>query len=624
MMKKLVLPLTGLLLCLCVLLVACGKVLSQGLGDARATRAGQLTPASSYEDVLSRLLSARGGREPGSSALRNDLAFDGAAVPEASLTEAPMAEDTQYSAAADSAPGADFSTASQVEGVDEADIVRTDGQYIYAASGSQLRIYEAAGAESRLVGRAELSGRDSDGSREISELYLSGSTLAVLCSDYRWDEETGSSARTSVQLLDISDPADVRFGECLGQDGYYHDSRLSDGVLYLISDDYRWDYAEDDAPERYIPALYTNEASALPEPGCILLPETLPEGAGYTVVSAIDVAAGRRLDSYTVLDSVSTVYMSKTSLYLCADRYAETESAPRTEHQYTVVDYSSGAATGITAFDLAGGLALRASGELPGRLLNQSSLDEKDGYLRLAVTENTDQWSVYTDPAYDFVNYRWGEGQQSSSLYILDGALNIVGSLTGLGQNEQIYSVRFDGDLCYFVTFRQTDPLFAADLSDPARPVILSALKLPGFSSYLHVYGDGLLFGLGQWADEETGFAQALKLAMYDSSDPAELRELDVLLLEDCWYSPALYDHKALLILPEQNRIGFAADTEYLVFAYQDGVFVQLAALPLPEELSDIYHLRGLLIRGDLYLVSDWGLQVYDGDAFRLLQELAD
>lgn len=623
MMKKLVLPLTGLLLCLCVLLVACGKVLSQGLDDARATRAGQLTPAGSYEDVLSRLLSARSGRGPG-SALRDDLAFDGAAVPEASLTEAPMAENAQYSAAADSAPMADYSTASQVAGVDEADIVKTDGQYIYAASGSQLRIYEAAGADSRLVGRVELSGKDSDGSREISELYLFGSTLAVLCSDYRWDEETGGSARTSVQLLDVSDPEKVRFGECLGQDGNYHDSRLMSGVLYLISDYFIWNYAEGDAPERYIPALYTNEASGLPEPDCILLPETLPEGASYTVVSAIDVAAGRRLDSYTVLDSVSTVYMNKTSLYLCADRYAETESAPRSENQYTVVDYSSGAATGITAFDLANGLALRASGELPGRLLNQFSLDEKDGYLRLAVTESADQWSVYTDPAYDFVNYRWGEGQQSSSLYILDGGLNIVGSLTGLGQDEQIYSVRFDGDLCYFVTFRQTDPLFAADLSDPARPVILSALKLPGFSSYLHVYGDGLLFGLGQWADEETGFAQALKLAMYDSSDPTELRELDMLLLEDCWYSPALDDHKALLILPEQNRIGFATDTEYLVFAYQDGAFVQLAALPLPEAFYDTYHLRGLLIRGDLYLVSSWGLQVYDGGAFRLLQELAD
>ena len=378
MMKKLVLPLTGLLLCLCVLLVACGKVLSQGLDDARATRAGQLTPAGSYEDVLSRLLSARSGRGPG-SALRNDLAFDGAAVPEASLTEAPMAENAQYSAAADSAPMADYSTASQVAGVDEADIVKTDGQYIYAASGSQLRIYEAAGADSRLLGRVELSGKDSDGSRGISELYLSGSTLAVLCSDYRWDEETGSAARTSVQLLDISDPADVRFGECLGQDGYYHDSRLMDGVLYLISDYFIWDYAEGDAPERYIPALYTNEASGLPEPDCILLPETLPEGASYTVVSAIDVAAGRRLDSYTVLDRVSTVYMNKTSLYLCADRYAETESAPRSENQYTVVDCSSGAATGITAFALEGGLALRASGELPGRLLNQFSLDEKDG-----------------------------------------------------------------------------------------------------------------------------------------------------------------------------------------------------------------------------------------------------
>ena len=120
-------------------------------------------------------------------------------------------------------------------------------------------------------------------------------------------------------------------------------------------------------------------ACGLAPDGGLFVPETLPEGASYTVVSAIDVAAGRRLDSYTVLDSVSTVYMSKTSLYLCADRYAETESAPRSENQYTVVDCSSGAVTGITAFDLAGGLALRASGELPGRLLNQFSLDEKNG-----------------------------------------------------------------------------------------------------------------------------------------------------------------------------------------------------------------------------------------------------
>ena len=626
MFKKTILPLTALVLCTVLLLIACSSLISQVYSEARTVRSGAMRPAVSYEEVLTAILSARKERSAG-----DGIYFESSAeapMPAPTAADTAIVNETKFAGYDDNLSASYSTTNIQVEGVDEADLIKTDGEYIYALYGGELRIYRAAGAESALLSRAALWTDDmGDVNRDVREMYLWDGMIAVVCQDYYWGEEGGGS-RTVLQMIDVSDPEKPVFRSELGQDGYYIDSRMTDGKVYLVSQKGLWYYGSIEDPITVIPCVYTDGVKTALAPGRIFLPEDVTD-ENFTVLTSTDLLAETQTDACTVLGSVSTVYMTPDSIYLAATFYDQEESEPYREAQYSVVDHTDTRSTTLSAFDLADGLTLRATGSVPGSLLNQFSLDEKDGNLRLVVTEYTYHFRIFTDEAYGFVNYQPDEDDavNTNSLYVLDDNLNVIGSLTGLGEDEQIYSARFDGDLCYFVTFRQTDPLFAADLSDPRAPRLLSELKLPGFSSYLPVYGEGLLFGLGRWADEETGWAEEIKLAMYDSSDPATLTELaSYRLSEDAWYTPALNDHKALLIRPEKNLIGFAADQGYYLFAYEDGAFVQRALLTDGWEWEnwywDCWNTRALYIDEALYLLDEQGLRVYDLNSFEPLCSL--
>lgn len=209
----------------------------------------------------------------------------------------------------------------------------------------------------------------------------------------------------------------------------------------------------------------------------------------FTSVSVLDTSGRARCtDIKTFLGFSSQLYMNAESLYLSGARY------------------DGGAKTQLVRFSRTGdGLEFAAEGCVPGSLLNQFSMDEYDGVLRVAVTE-TDR-----------------NGESTNSLYTLrqeGGALVVAGALTGMGITERIYGVRFFGETGYIVTFRQTDPLYTLDLSDPERPRLCSELKITGYSAYLHVYGAGRLFGFGNEATQD-GSVQSLKLTMFDTADPS-------------------------------------------------------------------------------------------------------
>lgn len=617
MFKKTILPLAALTLCTVLLVIACSSLISQVYTEIQPGRSGAMRPAVSYDEVLSTVLAARQEKST-----RSEISFDTAVM------EAPMPDAANDAAAKENRSASYSSTNIQVAGVDEADLIKTDGDCIYALYGNELRIYRAAGAESVLLSRLSLwSESQENASRDACELYLSDGTISVICRDYFWNDE-GGGARTVLQLIDVADPIRPSVRSELGQDGYYVDSRMTDGRVYLVSQKGMWYYGPLADPMVIIPCVYNDGVKTALTPDRIFLPEDVTDES-FTVLTVTDLAGGVQTDACTVLGSVSTVYMTPNSIYLAATFYDHATGEPYREAQYSVLEHIETRSTTLSVFDLADGLTLRATGAVPGSLLNQFSLDEKDGYLRLVVTEYSYRYRVFTDEAYGFVNYQTDEtaSGNTNSLYVLDDNLNVVGSLTGLGEDERIYSARFDGDLCYFVTFRETDPLFAADLSDPRAPRLLSELKLPGFSSYLHVYGEGLLFGLGRWADEKTGWAEEIKLAMYDSSDPAALIELaSYRLPEDAWYTPALNDHKALLILPEKNLIGFATDKGYYLFAYENGSFVQKALLTDDWEREswywDCWNTRALYIDEALYLLDEQGLRVYDLNSFAPLCSL--
>ncbi|MDO4552794.1 MAG: beta-propeller domain-containing protein [Bacillota bacterium] len=494
-------------------------------------------------------------------------------------------------------------TNSQVSGIDEGDIVKTDGESIYILRDGRLIIVSARGGESRVLSTTQVA-RDGgeydimplaepraeaaveeNVSEYAQELYLCEDRLVVLLSRTQWrpyEESTGGAVadldiawfgRESVQcravIYDVSDPSAPQEVADLGQDGYYSSSRLMDGVLYLISNYDIYEEPREDEPATYVPQVYTQgEARAVEASEVCICPAF--ESVHYMVVSAIDVASAERLSTCSVLGSSDTIYMSAENLYTASTRYESQQSQPYTQDRYTVVDYTEKQTTEILRFSLTDGVVrAAASGVIPGVLLNQFALDEYQGHLRAVTTIQDNSYRIFTDEDYGWTNYQWGDGAQSNALWVLDGQLETVGSIEGLGEDEQVYSVRFDGATGYFVTFRQTDPLFAVDLADPTAPKVLSALKIPGFSQYLHVYTPGRLLGLGMDADQETGITGSMKLSMFNVEDPANVTEKHTLLLGSS-YSAALYNHKAILISAAKDLIAFPAEGGYDVYGYSD------------------------------------------------------
>ncbi|MCS7143922.1 MAG: beta-propeller domain-containing protein [Archaeoglobaceae archaeon] len=181
-----------------------------------------------------------------------------------------------------------------------------------------------------------------------------------------------------------------------------------------------------------------------------------------------------------------------------------------------------------------------ASGEIPGRLLNQFSMDEYSGYLRTAVTVGNE-----------------------NDLYVLDPEMKILGSIKGFGETERIYAVRFIADRGYIVTFRQIDPFFVVDLSDPKNPRMAGELKIPGYSSYLHPLKENLILGVGM----EDG---NVKLSLFDVSNPSNPIEVDKYLLKEYW-SEVMNNHRAFLA-DEKHEIFFIPASSGYIFSYKDGL----------------------------------------------------
>ena len=657
-MKKIVSAV--LALCLLAALAACGGTKTQiepsvtgGSGATPAT--GSATPAPAAPspvpvDEDAEISGLRAARDYGELYLllqeqpgygyggwRGGMAF---AEEEAVADTAEAANVLQAAEAPKDTPlpaGGDYSgTNVQVRGVDEGDIVKTDGRYIYALTGGTLRILAADGADTRELFSKALGEehykdfQDEDGAyrgcesrwRSARELYVLGERLAVVYGVSAWSEtysEEGGwrysdSNRTEVELYDLRDASAPRLLATLGQDGSFVSSRMTDGMLCLVSNHYVYD-PDADSPDTFVPCLYRDGEPEAMDCRCIWIPEHRSSNA-YTVVSAYAMEDGAARGSLSLLGGADTVYMNESDLYLARSEYVDEESAPRTEAVYTVIDHSWKRQTTVTRVSLARGLAVAACGSVDGALLNQFSMDAFGGYLRLVTTLDGCRYTTWEDKERGFVNTVWPEDEEnkrSNALYVLDGSLNTVGSLTSLAEDEQVYSVRFDGEVGYFVTFRQVDPLFAVDLRDPASPKLLSALKIPGFSEYLHVWGEGRLLGLGRDADPETGRTGSMKLSMFDTSDKTNVTEKHKLLLPGFW-SEALYNHKAILVAPEKNVFAFPTERGYAVYGYDDAEGFSLRAeLDLTGENEWWYgSARGLYAGDYAYVVFETGVWVLD------------
>ena len=545
--------------------------------------------AESYAEVYAALKTTSYG---GTNATRGGGAKTvntGDMVAEEAEAPAPAPTASADSAKSESASDNEYSgTNTQVEGIDEGDIIKTDGKNLYILNGEELTILTADGADTAVVSRTKLgsdyyeekvidgkySGYRSE-NKYPTEMFVGDGRLCVISQYYSYFsgyEEDGwryeSKNYTCVDLYDVSDPANPKALTTLGQDGSVLGSRMLGGKVYLVTNYWVWNWEEED-PATYVPSLYKDgEMRILPVGDICINPAG--RSTQYVVLCEYDLESGECSAAQSLLGGGDTLYMNDENIYVMGSRWYDEVTGTHTESVYTVEEHLNGSVTDVWRFSVADGLELTAGGKVPGYLESQFSADEYDGYLRMVTTRNDSTYRVFTDDAYQFTNYQWDESSQTTGLYVLDSGLNIVGKVDDLAPGERVYSARFDGDTAYFCTFRNVDPLFAVDVSDPTAPTVLSALKISGFSEYLHPWSSGRLFGFGREADEETGWSEELKLVMFNTEDKTDVTAKHTLVMDDCWYSEALYDHKAFFIDGAKNIIGFVGDSDYYIYSYDD------------------------------------------------------
>lgn len=530
----------------------------------------------------------------------------------------------------DSSAEKDYSdTNNQVEGVQEADIIKTDGEYIYAAVDGDVYLLRENGGNPEILSKIEKKAGteldEKDGAHEAEEyvnnIYVTETRLVLMkyTVDYSTYEDAvaedvaiagcyvGQGTYTAV-VYDIADRSHPVLLNELGQSGTLISSRMVGDILYLVYSYYVPGEIDETDPSTYVPALYLGDAKTeVAADDIMLLGE--PGAAQYLTVSSIDVGSPAEfLDTQSILGCGSDIYCNSETLVVALTTMEETNDVSKDKTELFRFSLKDGAVT------------MESQGSVPGYVLNQFSMDEYNGYFRIVTTEN--------------VTHYFNEGGIASAeqektrnhLFVLDESMNIVGSIEDLARGESIYSARFMGDTGYFVTYRQVDPLFTVDLSTPSEPKILSELKVPGFSNYLHPFGDGLLLGFGQNSDEESGEIQGLKLSMFDTSDPAAVAEKHSELLgEKYMWSNAIGNHKAILVDSEKNLIGFPAENEYMLYSYSPkSGFQKIAQLTLeadgPGDMD--YDLRGFYVDDVFYLYSPSGLAAFSMEDFSRISTL--
>lgn len=488
------------------------------------------------------------------------------------------------------------STNIQETGVDEGDVVKTDGKYLYIlGNDNKLHIIKADG--SNLDESASIEFKDF--AETIEEFYISKDTLSLITTTSTTTMQSGSMASgesiveddiawsdsadakkdiysvnrnliTKLYTYDISDRSAPKLTGTTTQDGYYQTSRKTGDYIYLFSE-YTPVIKETREDSTIIPKINGKD---LPSSD-IYIPEFL-NSSTYLIVTAIDTnSPDKILTKKAIVSATYLYYVSNENIYICTNDWNGTTNTT----QIMKFRYEKGSITPISA------------AEAKGSLNNSFSLNEHNGYLRIVTT-----------------SYSENTGNVNN-LYVFDESLNPCGKLENLAPGETIQSARFMGDTGYFVTFRQMDPLFSVDLSDPEHPKLLGELKITGFSSYLHFYGKDKLLGIGYEVDPDTGIYKGMKLSMFDLSDPSNVKEVHKYIIQDANDSEGLINYKAIMINPDKNLFGFHCRTDidnYMVFSYdpEKGFQNQLVySFKGTEDYSlSINNVRGLYINDTFYL----------------------
>ncbi len=514
-------------------------------------------------------------------------------------------------------------TNTQVDGVDEGDIIKNDGKYIYIVSNSDKVIYTVDAASMKKVSEI----RDFEGSKNkgnetsfvIEDIYVSGDTLTVISTESSlmsvaaYNGNVGdfsikdclypSDVTTHIFFYDISDRAQPKKLASHTQSGDYRESRAVGSTLYtvsLYSVNLSYHINENEIKSKCVPKINGRRI----EVDNIAISDA--DGNGdrrYVVISSFDMrGSDENSSSYAYLGWYGELYMTAERLYI-----TETGNDELTD------DTSLRCFTKITKLSLSDGkIKFEAEGRVGDYIDDNYSMDEYNGYFRIVTT--------------DF---------DRSNIYILNENMKTVGKLLDIAENESVQSVRFMGNTAYVVTFENTDPLFVIDLSEPTAPVIKGKVELPGFSAYLHPVGDGYVVGVGYDGDDEGAKWNTVKVTLFDVKAPTSPRVADSLVIKNA-DTDVNYDSKAFIYYPEKQLIGIPTtkfsmlddiekcSCDYNVISVKDGKLENKVTLrhSSGNEAYDTEFFRGTYISDTVYTMTDDSVCSFDINSGKLLEKL--
>ncbi len=461
---------------------------------------------------------------------------------------------TDASRADESTNLAEYSTTNvQVEGVDEADFVKTDGEYIYIIKDSKIRVVKAYQPD-------EMQELDAlafeDESFLPTDMYVDGDKLVVIGNSYysypyplRGEPMSVEIAHpyygggeTVVYIFDISDKTDIKQFRKMTFEGDYSQSRKVDDMVYVVLNRYAFiPYADIENPVEILPQYLDNDDEvSKPLVDCTDIKQIpIMEDPNYLIVVGIPINdKSADIVHEVILGRSENIYSSRDNLYVASSNW------------YWRSDNEN---TNLYKFSLGkDGIEFQSKGKAPGHILNQFSMDEYDDHFRIATTRG----------------FSW-DGSSDNDVYVYDSDMNMVGKLEGLAPGESIYSTRFIGGRLYMVTFKKIDPFFVIDMSNHAFPKVLGKLKIPGYSDYLHPYDENHVLGFGKDTVDPTELEaagrtvdfewyQGMKVGLFDVTDVNNpIEQFKVVIGDRGTDSPLLYDHKALLFDKDKNIIAF-------------------------------------------------------------------
>lgn len=546
----------------------------------------------------------------------------------------------------------DYSTTNiQVENVDEADIVKTDGDYIYSISEDNVIITDVKDPKQPKV-VATIKSKDDDIPEDI---ILYKDKLVVISTKGNQTQRYYYNNRmnTVVKIYNITSREKPVLTKSYEMYEPYYTSRCIDNVLYVISsgnlrkedDKIVVGYNEDNMEKemsidkiKYLKDVKTTK---------------------QTLISTVDLnneTADIKLDSY--LMNISNAYVSENAIYLLNQKYNNDSKIPIKLlfgfkgvfglEDYYEMDSESGYYTEIYKFDIKENVEYKAKTKVKGKTINQYSLDEKDNHLRIALYDN-----------------------DGSRVAIFDEDLKQIGISDNVAKGEKMYSSRFIGDKVYFVTYKTIDPLFVMDLSNEAKPKVLGKLKIPGYSTYLHPYDENHIIGIGMETKEiinrnsngkvisTTAKVVGMKMALFDVSNVNSPVQISSVVIGDSRTTSAILTNpKALLFSKEKSLIAIPVNnysqdfevtlsnnyetminnyTKYSKPYNAEGYFVyninvqdgfKLKGVITHEKTNATYYysnsklLRGLYIDNNLYTVSETMIKVNELDSLKAVGEL--